>query len=416
MYELDRVSSKSNSPIWIHGARWAFGPRETRYTSAQITKGRISQILSRSPRLSTVGSGCIDIDLTGFLLMPGLINAHDHLQFALYPKLGNPPYRNYIEWGEDIHSNFSQIIAKHHSIPKDLRLWWGGIRNLLCGVTTVCHHNTLWPELQRSDFPVQVVQNYGWGHSFALDDDLRIAHATAPKDSVFIIHACEGVDDIAQKELFELDRLGFLDKNTILVHGLAIDAAGVSLIQKRKTSIILCPSSNKFLFDKLPDMANLRNIENLTLGNDSPLTAAGDLLDEIRFAIAYCGVSPDVSYRMVTKSPSTILRLNRGQGSICIGGAADLLGLRDTGLDAADRLHTLSAENIEFVMIAGHMQLASKKIYERLPCSQKIGMELLQIEETVRWLRAPVKNLLRRTEERLGEGQVKLGGRRIFLP
>ena len=89
--------------------------------------------------------------------MPGLINAHDHLEFALFPRLGNPPYRNYVEWGDDIHNRFPEVIAKHRAVPKDVRLWWGGIRNLLCGVTTVCHHDRLWPVLFAPEFPVTVL-------------------------------------------------------------------------------------------------------------------------------------------------------------------------------------------------------------------------------------------------------------------
>ncbi len=37
------------------------------------------------------------------------------------------------------------------------------------------------------------------------------------------MHACEGIDDRAREELFKLDRLGLLDADTVLVHGLAFD-------------------------------------------------------------------------------------------------------------------------------------------------------------------------------------------------
>ncbi len=167
-----------------------------------------------------------DIDLSGFLLLPGFVNAHDHLEFALFPRMGNPPYRNYIEWGDDIHRRFPEVIAKHRAVPKDLRLWWGGIRNLLCGVTTVSHHDPLWPELQGEDFPVRVVREYGWGHSLALGGDLHQARAATPKGQPFIVHACEGVDEQAREELWGLERLGLLDEFTVLVHGLAIDREG----------------------------------------------------------------------------------------------------------------------------------------------------------------------------------------------
>ena len=92
----------------------------------------MTQLLTERSSTPTVRPECATIDLVGYLVMPGLVNAHDHLQFALFPKPADPPYPNYIEWGEDIHRKFPEIIAKHRSVPKDVRLHWGGIRNLLC--------------------------------------------------------------------------------------------------------------------------------------------------------------------------------------------------------------------------------------------------------------------------------------------
>ena len=399
-----------------YGARYAKGPQESERGSIQITGGRIHRIVNRALNSPAVDPNRTDIDLSGFLIMPGLINAHDHLEFALFPRLADQPYRNYIDWGEDIHDKFPEIIAKHRAVPKDLRVWWGGIRNLLCGVTTVSHHNPLWPELQRNDFPVRVVQQYGWAHSLALGGDLRAARAATPEGRPFIVHACEGVDELAREELWDLDRSGLLDASAVIVHGLAIDASGVELMRKRGVSLVVCPSSNNFLFGELPDMALLGGVENVALGNDSPLTAEGDLLDEIRFAIRSCGIEPRSAYRMVTEVPAAILRLEDGEGTIEVSGVGDLIAVRDTGHDAADRLRTLSMTDMEFVMIEGRVQLSSETILERLSPLARKGLEPLCIDGTIRWLRAPVKELLRKTKEALGASEVQLGSRRVRTP
>jgi cytosine/adenosine deaminase-related metal-dependent hydrolase len=207
-----------------------------------------------------------------------------------------------------------------------------------------------------------------------------------------------------------------LDARTVLVHGLAIGRDGVTLMRERGASLIVCPSSNHFLFGKLPDISLLSEIENLTLGNDSPLTAEGDLLDEIRFAIRSCKIPPQVAYHMVTEAPATILRTREGEGFIRVSGIADLVAVRDTGDDASERLKTLSMVDIEFVMLGGQVQLASKGVLERLPSQVRQGLEPLSIDGAIRWLRAPVKDLLRQTEELLGEGQVRLGGKQVTIP
>lgn len=368
------------------------------------------------PPSSLAHVGSVDIDLSRYLVLPGLVNAHDHLQFALYPRLGDPPYRNYVEWGEDIHQKFADLIATHHLVPKPVRLWWGGIRNLLCGVTTVCHHDTLWPELKRDDFPVRVIQQYGWAHSLAQGGNLIEDYRATPPGAVFIAHGCEGVDERAKQELYELDRLGLLDMRTVLIHGLALDEAGSDVLRSRRVSLVVCPSSNDFLFNCLPSMEILRGVENLSIGSDSPLTAEGDLLNEVRFGIRRCNIRPERAYAMVTEAPARALRLREREGTIAAAGVGDLIAVDDTGLSPAETLRSLSMQEVEFVMIGGCVQLASEAIFDRLPSAAREGLEALRIDGLVRWLRAPVEDLLRQAESVLGSGEVRLGGRTVCDP
>jgi hypothetical protein len=400
----------------IRGARCVLGQGGSTYATIQIAGGCVTDIGPESYLSSASKSGYTEIDLSGFLIMPGLINAHDHLQFALHPRLADPPYSNYVDWGKDIHAKFPDVFAKHRTVPKDVRLWWGGLRNLLCGVTTVSHHDPLWAELQREDFPVRVVRDYGWGHSVALDSDLCGARSATPEGSAFIVHACEGIDEQARQELFTLDGWGLLDANAVLVHGLAVDEEGVELIKARRASLIICPSSNEFLFGRWPDAAVLGAIDKVALGSDSPLTAEGDLLDEVRFAIQYCGISPQSAYRMVTDVPAAMLQLGNAEGSIKVSGRADLIAVRDTNQVAADGLRTMSMADVEFVMIGGRVQLASEAVFTRIPSMDREGLEPLWIDGIVRWLRAPVKALLRSAEAVLGVGEVRLGGRPVRIP
>ena len=402
--------------IVVHGARIARGPRDVVRGSIGISAGRVRTIETGPFFGGDNASKVRAIDLEGFLVLPGLINAHDHLGFAPFPRLGDPPYRNYVDWGEDIHDQFPDVIAWYRAIPKSSRLWWGGFRILLCGVTTVYHHDPLWPDLLRADFPVRVIRQDMWAHSLAFGGDLSTKRAALPNGSPFVLHACEGIDDVARKELWELDRMGLLDSGAVLVHGLAIDSAGAALMIERRASLIVCPSSNFFLFGALPDMDVLSKVGRVALGSDSPLTAAGDLLDEIRFAIDRCAISPDCAYRMVTTIPAEILQLKDHEGSIAESGVADLIAMRDTGADPADRLQSLSICDIELVMIGGRVQLVSEALMDRLPPSQRHGLEPLSIGTVHRWLRAPANDLLRGTEQVLGRGRARLGERSLQLP
>jgi hypothetical protein len=43
-----------------------------------------------------------DLDVEGFPKFLGLINAHDHLEFNLFPQLGRRPLPEGAAWAEDI--------------------------------------------------------------------------------------------------------------------------------------------------------------------------------------------------------------------------------------------------------------------------------------------------------------------------
>src|ERR1700739_4913165 len=105
--------------IVLYGARYAKGPQESEHGAIQISGGRIRGIISGACHSPATESNRTGVDLSGFLIMPGLINAHDHLEFALFPRLADPPYRNYVDWGTDIHNKFPDAITRLRALPQD---------------------------------------------------------------------------------------------------------------------------------------------------------------------------------------------------------------------------------------------------------------------------------------------------------
>jgi cytosine/adenosine deaminase-related metal-dependent hydrolase/SAM-dependent methyltransferase len=408
-----KASQSVTGAIRLTGTRCALGPDAAAPASVSIVGKYLHSIRDRSPinhRIEDKSES--SVDLSGYLLLPGLINAHDHLEFSLFPNIGDGPYQNSAQWAQDIHSSKASLIAQHRKVPRPIRLWWGAIRNLLCGVTTVCHHNPVTPELASSEFPIRVVSDFGWAHSLALEPHLASKFAESDADLPFIIHAAEGVDEESMQEVFALDRLRALDQRTVLVHGLACTPEAVSLINRRFAALILCPTSNGFLFDRSPSLGFIRSLDTVALGSDSPLTAAGDLLDEIAFTHSLIGLDANSVYGMVTNRAADVLRLRQGEGRLWPGSVADMVGVRDTGLSPAETLAQLTIEQVELVIVSGRVQLASLSILKRLPLALREGLHLLEVDGHQRWVRAPIEKLLAGAEEFLGS-DLRLGGKRV---
>ena len=398
----------------LRGGRIALGPTESFCGEMRIRDSRVKTILCAEGENSAPPPRGTVVDLRGYLLLPGLINAHDHLEFALFPRMGAGGYRNFLEWAEEIHRSHASEIALHRQVPKRVRLWWGGIHNLLCGVTTVCHHNPHEPEVFAHGFVIRVLRDFGWAHSLALEPETAQRKKETPKGHPFFIHLAEGVDEQSGNEIFDLDRDGALDANTVIIHGLGIGEKGKEMLRRARAGLVWCPSSNLFLFGKSMSADEVRQFPKVALGSDSPLTAQGDLLDEIRCAHQALLAPVAHLYNYVLCSPAQLLRLRNGEGTFRVDAVADLVAVRDIGLPPAETLSSLSYKEIELVLLGGRVQLASEELKGRLHASACEGLQPLCVEGIVRWIRAPLACLFEETMAHLGES-IFLGGRKVRL-
>ncbi len=341
---------------WVlSGARVACGPLKAERLDLQIQSGEIAAIRpSASPR-----SEALVLDLRGCLILPGLINAHDHLEFNLFPRLGRGPYPNAGAWARDIHHPERSPIREHLRVPLGARLHWGGIKNLLSGVTTVCHHNPYDSRVFSRSFAVRVPRRLGWAHSLEFCPDLVRRFRHTPPGWPFVIHLGEAVDRPGSEEIGRLERLGALGNRTVLVHGVALGLGGLRLAQARGASLVWCPSSNMFILGRTLRRIAFESGIPIALGTDSALSGQGDLLQELRLARQVARLPASRLYEMVTREAARIMRLTEGEGSLIEGGAADLLVVKDRGMTPASTLLKLRTGEMEMVFVRGELKLVS---------------------------------------------------------
>jgi len=389
----------------LRGARVALSAENMADLDVEIAGARIRAI--RKPTKPPKGSTCLD--LGGHLILPGLINAHDHLEFNLYPRLGGGPYRNAGAWARDIYRTDESPVAEQLRIPKNVRLLWGGLKNLLSGVTTVCHHNPRELAVFDRNFPVRVLKRFGWAHSLEFSPDVVERFRATPPDWPFLLHLGEGIDTGTRREIFRLDKLGALDHRTILVHAVALGAMGRRLAKDRRASLVWCPSSNLFLLGRTLDSNALRSGIPIALGSDSALTAEGDFLDEMRVVRTVAGLSNTYIYEMVTVEAARILRLTGGAGLLTSGGRADLIAIEDNRHSPCAALARATAPAI--VMVNGKLKLISRQLAGRRPSK---SLNRLNVEGRGEFLvDANVARLRQQAERMLGK-DIRLAGRAVY--
>jgi cytosine/adenosine deaminase-related metal-dependent hydrolase len=337
-------------------------------SSLRIEAGRISA-LAVAPQ-----AGDSVVDLRGDRILPGLINAHDHLQLNNFPRLKyRERHTNIAQWIADIDTQRATdpAIAEPSRVARDLRLRLGGVKNILSGVTTVAHHDPWYPVLGASDFPCRVLPDYGWAHSLVIDGEVKVRESfrATPAGQRWFIHAGEGVDAYARREFATLDNLECIAFNTLLIHGVAFNAGERAHLAAHGAGLIWCPSSNDFLLGETADCADLISTGRVALGSDSRLSGAGDLLDELAFARESRGVVEADLEKMVTSVAARLLGLP-DRGELRAGALADCVILpRNLPLSTARRA------DLRCVMLGGGMRYGDEDLATILmPAERRVAV------------------------------------------
>jgi cytosine/adenosine deaminase-related metal-dependent hydrolase len=304
------------------------------------------------------------VDLERSFVFPGLINAHDHLELNSQPRLKwREKYVNASEWIADFQPRFDSDPALAVTKPETLdeRVWIGGLKNLLAGVTTVCHHNPLHRVLRRR-FPVRIVERFGYSHSLHIDGAaVAASHRKTPPEWPWMIHAGEGLDEAARSELDTFDRLGCLSANTVFIHGVAFCRAAADRVIAAGAGLVWCPSSNQFLFETTADVRAFDDADRLALGSDSRLSGERDLLDELQAAHQTRQLSAEGLARTIGPVAAQLLRLEDG-GRLEVGARADLTVFRPSENCPFDTLVGASRNDVRLTMIGGEPAIAEPSL------------------------------------------------------
>lgn len=327
-------------------------------TNIHIVRDHIAFITS-SPVNKTLDFN--QLTFSNALVFPGLINSHDHLDFNLFPQLGNRIYTNYTEWGKDIHAQHKELINRILSIPRQLRILWGIYKNLLNGITTVVNHG---PPLKIHHDLISVFQDCYSLHSTGFEKNWRWKLNRPARHRPFVIHTGEGTDEHARKEIDDLIRWNLFKRDIIGVHGVAISEKQAEALK----ALVWCPASNYFLLNRTASVKKLKKKTRIIFGTDSTLTACWNLWEHLRLART-TGLANDAElFNMLTISPAEVWGL-RKCGKISEHCEASLVVAANNSQQSRATMNAFYATNPEdilLVMHKGNIRLFDAGLLEQL--------------------------------------------------
>ncbi|MCA9701843.1 MAG: amidohydrolase family protein, partial [Myxococcales bacterium] len=304
------------------------------------------------------------------VIMPGMIDTHNHVQFAIFDEDDWTPamvYSNHNQWpNEPAYQEMldaKQYLNGEGGSPINLNCEmnkYGELKALVAGTTAVTGaanpsnkkcYRTLARTIDQSanglcgTVPPQScpdgIQNHTIFPGTAAADGVCANFEDGSTDA-YLVNVGEGVDDVALSELDDLYTAPTIDgclfdPRTAVVQGTAFGEMEFDLMAANGMGLVWSPRSNVFLYGGQDDLTKTTNIPlalakgiNVSLAPDWSLGGSQNLLDELRFANEVDDgvwgdlLTPQDLVEMVTINAARNLGLDDRLGTLEVGKKADI--------------------------------------------------------------------------------------------
>ena len=302
----------------------------------------------------------IVLDFENAIVFPGLINSHDHLDFNLFPRLGNKIYKNYVDWGHDIHSQNKTQINEVLEVPKNLRIQWGIYKNLINGVTTVVNHGE---KIDVDDSLISIFQDSHILHSARLEKNWKYKLIKPfVKHFPYTMHMGEGTDSDASAEIDEVIKWNFWQRELIGVHGIAMNEKQAQNLK----ALIWCADSNFFLNGSTASIDKLKHKTKILFGTDSTVSADWNIWNQLKIARETKMASDAEIFNMLNTTAAEIWKL-RNTAEIKENYKADLVIARaKNSTKALESFFEVQPEDILMVISKGKIKLFDSVLHKNI--------------------------------------------------
>lgn len=332
---------------------------------------------------------------TGGIILPGLVNAHDHPQYNIFPALRfRRLFTNRYEWqASPEYGEFRQRVNALTGAGLACEMWkYAEARALLAG-------NTTQQGAFRSDYwdcyaePRVLVRNPERMSRTIRDEIFPLTLGESARETVrvrvesgayrsLLIHLSEGVDAESAEEFWTWQQWGLLPAS-VIIHGIPYGQAEFSAMREAGASLVWSPRSNLSLYGQTanPLAAMSQNVP-VSLAPDWCPSGSYDILRELKVADQlnreqYAGQITDFDLvQMVTTNPATQLGLGDQLGRIAPGYLADLMVIEGDTANPLRALIDARAQNVRLVLIGGEALYGDAALLNAIP-EQDVGEPIM---------------------------------------
>lgn len=340
-----------------------------------IREGRIAAVVKAGEPLPAESAGARLVD-TGGAIYPGLIDLHNHPEYAIYPLLPiSRAYKDRYEWRyyDDPYNlritNPQAALANADYFNLAMEIGRYGEYKALVGGTTSLQGGRSNLPYSTSECLVRNIENSRVGERLATSrvDIGRDAPEwadllKAKSNGLLVVHLAEGPSPRMAGEYEAVKRSGLVGPELIAIHGVGLTEDQFRDMAASGAKLVWSPLSNFLLYGRTANVAAARRAGvTISLAPDWAPSGSKSVLAELKVAdlvnkhqLKSLFTDRELA-EMVTRNPARSMGWAERAGQVAAGMVADLVVLDDANADPYRNLIEAIEENIRLVAVRGEL-------------------------------------------------------------
>lgn len=340
-----------------------------------IREGRIEAILKAGDPLPA-GAEAVKVVDTGGVIYPGLIDLHNHPEYAIYPLMPIPrAYKDRYEWrfydeAYNQRVTYPQVVlggADYFNLAMEIGRY--GEYKAIVGGTTSLQGGRVNLPYSTHECLVRNIENSKVGARLATSrvdigrDAVEWADLLKAKNNgLLVVHLAEGPSSRMATEYESIKKSGLVGPELIAIHGVGLTEDQFKDMAAQGAKLVWSPLSNFLLYAKTANVAAAKKAGlSISLAPDWAPSGSKSILGELKVADLVNkhqlnGLFTDREMaEMVTRKPAQAMGWADRAGQIAPGFLADLVVMDDRNADPYRNLIEAIEENIRLLAVRGEM-------------------------------------------------------------